>query len=154
MRVRIENIDEEKLDIISEKIAKCLFKGAFIALYGDLGSGKTTFTYHVAKHLGIDDVQSPTFTIVREHKGDMELFHFDAYRLSSSDELYDIGYDDYMNRGGIIFMEWCELVSDAIPEDRLEVHIYGSGDMNRLMEFVSFGKKYDEMLLNSEVDKL
>ena len=110
MELTLENISEQDTARIGKSMAPLLFPGAFIALFGDLGSGKTTFTKAVAEGLGIDNIQSPTFTIVREHGGRLSLLHFDAYRLSSEDELYAIGFDDYLSRPAVIIMEWCENV--------------------------------------------
>ena len=104
MELTLENISEQDTARIGKSIAPLLFPGAFIALFGDLGSGKTTFTKAVAEGLGIDNIQSPTFTIVREHGGRLSLLHFDAYRLSSEDELYAIGFDDYLSRPAVIIM--------------------------------------------------
>ena len=113
--------------------------GEFIALFGSLGAGKTTLTKSIAGALGISRVQSPTFTIVREYNGRLPLLHFDAYRLSSSDELYAIGYDDYLARKSVIIMEWPENVMDALPDDRLEIHIEGSGADSRRMRLKACG---------------
>lgn len=125
-------------------LAPLLFKGAFIALYGDLGSGKTTFTRGIASGLGIDDIMSPTFMIVREH-ADI-LFHFDAYRLLSPDELYDIGFLDYLDRGGIIVMEWPENVAEALPAERMDITIEGSGDSPRFFCMIPHGERYKALL--------
>lgn len=97
--------------------------GTIIAYYGDLGAGKTAFTRGLARGLGIlDRVTSPTFTIVNEYEGRLPLFHFDMYRLGSSDDLYDIGWDDYLERGGVIAIEWSERVSDIL-DDAVEINI-------------------------------
>jgi len=101
---------------IGAALAKCLSPGAVIAYRGDLGAGKTAFTRGLARGLGIDEsVTSPTYTIVNEYlSGRMPLFHFDMYRLGSSDELFDIGWDDYLERGGVCAVEWSENVADAM----------------------------------------
>ena len=96
---------------------------------------------------GIQDIQSPTFTIVREHReGRLPLFHFDAYRLESSEELYAIGYDDYLSEAGVFVMEWCENVPDALPAQRLEIHLSGSGLMPRSADIYAFGGRYASIL--------
>ena len=146
MELTLENISEQDTARIGKSMAPLLFPGAFIALFGDLGSGKTTFTKAVAEGLGIDNIQSPTFTIVREHGGRLPLLHFDAYRLGGEDELYAIGFDEYMARGGAIIMEWCENVEDALPCDRLEIHIQGSGEEPRSMRIAASGAAH-EMLM-------
>lgn len=104
-------------------LAGRLSPGAVIAFTGDLGAGKTAFTRGLARGLGITDrVTSPTFTIVNEYEGGrMPLFHFDMYRLGSSDELFDIGWEDYLARGGVCAVEWSERVEEALPEDAVTV---------------------------------
>lgn len=108
-------------EALGERLAARLTGGEMIAYTGDLGAGKTAFTRGLARGLGITDrVTSPTFTIVNEYEGGcLPLFHFDMYRLSSSDELYDIGWEDYLARGGVCAVEWSEIVSDALEENEL-----------------------------------
>lgn len=108
-------------EALGERLAARLTGGEVIAYTGDLGAGKTAFTRGLARGLGITDrVTSPTFTIVNEYEGGrLPLFHFDMYRLSSSDELYDIGWEDYLVRGGVCAVEWSEIVSDALEENEL-----------------------------------
>ncbi len=109
---------------LGERLAKRLRPGAVIAFTGALGMGKTAFTRGLARGLGCHGrVTSPTFTIVNEYEGTLPLFHFDMYRLSSSDELYDIGWDDYLTRGGVCAVEWSERVADALPPDAVSVDI-------------------------------
>ena len=110
---------------LGARLAKALKPGAVVAFTGDLGAGKTAFTRGIARGLGIGDrVTSPTFAIVNEYEGGrLPLFHFDMYRLTSSDELFDIGWDDYLARGGVCAVEWSERVSDALPEDTIFVDI-------------------------------
>ncbi len=96
----------------------------YVALYGDLGVGKTAFVRGVASVLCPGAaVRSPTFALVHEHKGKLPLFHFDMYRITDEDDLYSIGYDDYLLRGGVILVEWSENIPFALPEDYLRVTI-------------------------------
>lgn len=141
-----ENLTLEKLGELAKSVSGKLFPGAFIAMFGDLGAGKTTFTKSLAEGLGISDIQSPTFTIVREHMGTLPLFHFDAYRLADESELYAIGFDDYLSRNGVVVMEWCENVPYALPNERLEIHLVGSGMEKRTARLIPHGEKYSEML--------
>ena len=103
-------------EALGERLAKALRGGEVIAYTGDLGAGKTAFTRGLARGLGITGrVTSPTFTIVNEYEGGrLPLFHFDMYRLSSSDELYEIGWEDYLARGGVCAVEWSERVEEAL----------------------------------------
>ena len=108
----------EQTELIGKKLAELLRPGDVIAYYGDLGAGKTAFTRGLAAGLGIREaVTSPTYTIVNEYlSGRMPLFHFDMYRLSSSEELFDIGWEDYLARGGVCAVEWSENVEDALTD--------------------------------------
>ena len=114
---------------VGEALAKVLVPGAVIAYRGDLGAGKTAFTRGLARGLGANEqVTSPTYTIVNEYlSGRMPLFHFDMYRLGSADELFDIGWDDYLDRGGVCAVEWSENVEDAL-EDPIVVNIEKLGE--------------------------
>lgn len=109
----------EETEQLGERLAGLLRPGDVIAYYGDLGAGKTAFTRGIARGLGITEaVTSPTYTIVNEYLcGKMPLFHFDMYRLESSDELFDIGWEDYLSRGGVCAVEWSEKVDDALEPD-------------------------------------
>lgn len=130
-----------------QTVAKELFPGAFIAMFGDLGAGKTTFVRGIAAELQIDDIASPTFTIVRSHRGSaLSLDHFDAYRLENFDELFVIGYQDYLDSESVIVMEWCENVPEALPRERLELHLSGSGSEPRSVEALAFGERYEDLL--------
>ncbi len=117
---------------LGERLGKVLQPGTVLAYRGDLGAGKTAFTRGVARGLGCTDtVTSPTYTIVNEYlSGRMPLFHFDMYRLKSSDDLWDIGWEDYLERGGVCCVEWSENVADAM-EDAITVTIEKTGEESR-----------------------
>ena len=108
----------EETEVIGAKLAEQLIPGTVIAYRGDLGAGKTAFTRGLARGLGCaEQVTSPTYTIVNEYlSGRMPLFHFDMYRLHSADDLFDIGWDDYLERGGVCAVEWSENVAEAMEE--------------------------------------
>ena len=109
---------EEETEQLGERLGQALSPGAVVAYTGGLGMGKTAFTRGLARGLGCTErVTSPTFTLVNEYPGRIPLFHFDVYRLSGSDALYDIGWDDYLDRGGVCAVEWSENIADALPED-------------------------------------
>ena len=113
---------EEETEESGEKLASELPCGSIVALCGDLGSGKTAFVRGMARGLGINDpVSSPTFTVVNEYAGNKELFHFDLYRLAGEDELFDIGWEDYLSRGGICAVEWSEKAAGAFPGNETRV---------------------------------
>ena len=123
---------EKDTEEIGAAFAEGLVGGSVVAMYGDLGAGKTAFVRGMARGLGLDaHVNSPTFTIVNEYPGERELIHFDMYRLSSSDELFDIGWEDYLSRGAICAVEWSENVEDAFFGDEYNVTIEKTGDSSR-----------------------
>ena len=109
---------------IGQRLGQALRGGTVVAYLGGLGMGKTVFTRGLARGIGCQDrVTSPTFTIVNEYEGRLPLFHFDMYRLPDSDALFDIGWEDYLDRGGVCAVEWSENVSDALPDDTVYVTI-------------------------------
>ena len=109
----------EETEKIAFEIAKGFSNGGIITLDGDLGAGKTAFVRGFAKGLGItDNVVSPTFTIVNEYlHGDIPVFHFDVYRIGSVDEMYDIGWEDYLSRGGVVLVEWAVNIKELFEEE-------------------------------------
>ena len=122
----------EQTEEVGAALSKVLSPGTVIAYRGDLGAGKTAFTRGLARGLGVTDpVTSPTYTIVNEYLGGrMPLFHFDMYRLHSADDLWDIGWEDYLERGGICAVEWSENVADAM-EDAITDTIEKLGEDSR-----------------------
>ena len=125
----------QETEAIGEELAQKLRGGDVLAFTGSLGMGKTAFTRGLARGLGCRGrVTSPTFTIVNEYEGRTPLFHFDMYRLGSSDELFDIGWEDYLTRGGVCAVEWSEQVSGALPEDAVWVNIArGDNENDRII---------------------
>ena len=123
---------EAETEALGEKLARSLPEhGVVIAMYGELGAGKTAFVRGLARGLEVDGaVTSPTFTIVNELYGKRDLFHFDMYRLGSADELFDIGWEDYLDRGGVCAVEWSENVAEAIEDDAVRVDIARGEDEN------------------------
>ena len=122
----------EETEKIGEALAKSLQPGTVLAYRGDLGAGKTAFTRGLARGLGCKEtVTSPTYTIVNEYLGGrLPLFHFDMYRLASSDDLWDIGWEDYLEREGVCAVEWSENVADAM-ENAVTVTIEKLGENTR-----------------------
>ena len=121
---------------VGRRLAEKLDAGSVIAFTGDLGAGKTAFTGGLAEGLGVTDrVTSPTFNLVNEYEGGrIPLFHFDLYRLDSADDLFDIGWEDYLARGGVCAVEWSERAEEALEGDVIRVHIArGSDDNSRVI---------------------
>ena len=123
-------------EALGERLGPRLSAGAVVAFTGDLGAGKTAFVSGMARGLGIEErVTSPTFTIVNEYEGGrLPLFHFDMYRLEGADELFHIGWEDYLARGGVCAVEWSENVAEAIEPGAVRVDIRrGEGDDDRIV---------------------
>ena len=131
---------------LGEKLAEKLTPGAVLAYRGELGAGKTAFTRGLARGLGYTDpVTSPTYTIVNEYLGGrLPLFHFDMYRLSSAEDLWDIGWEDYLDRGGVCAVEWSENVAEALP-DAITVTIRKVDDTTR--QITVEGADYEDLSL-------
>ena len=125
----------EETEAIGAALGKIATPGTVIAYRGDLGAGKTAFTRGLARGLGYTEpVTSPTYTIVNEYLGGrLPLFHFDMYRLASSDDLWDIGWDDYLDRNGVCAVEWSENVADAL-EGAILITIHKTGENSRRIE--------------------
>ena len=125
----------EETEAVGAALGKILMPGTVIAYRGDLGAGKTAFTRGLARGLGYaEPVTSPTYTIVNEYLGGrLPLFHFDMYRLASSDDLWDIGWDDYLDRSGVCAVEWSENVEDAL-EGAILITIHKTGETSRRIE--------------------
>ena len=124
--------NEYDTEELGRRFAAALPGGTVVAMYGDLGAGKTAFVRGMARGMGLDcRVSSPTFTIVNEYLGERELIHFDMYRLSSADELFDIGWEDYLSRGAVCAVEWSENVEDAFFGDEVRVTIEKLSDTER-----------------------
>ena len=113
---------EAETQKIGYELAKELQKGDVIAFFGDLGAGKTAFTKGVCSYFGIEDVNSPTFTIVNEYCGDMPIYHFDAYRIDSQSWI-DGGFDEYLYNEGVCIIEWAENLDHILPENTFKITI-------------------------------
>lgn len=148
MAISLKSGSTAQTEALGAQLAANFFPGAFVALYGELGAGKTALARGIGKGLGTTDVTSPTFTIVQEHECRLPLFHFDAYRLKDERELLDIGFEDYLLSGGVILMEWPERVPGLLPAERLDITIAGSADELRDIQLRPYGKRY-ELLLQS-----
>jgi len=134
----------------TEKLGRTLFKAlpvpSFVALYGGLGAGKTALVRGMGAEAGTLEVRSPTFTIVHEYETQPKLIHFDAYRLSDAEELLAIGFEDYLAQHAILVLEWAERVPEALPDERLELHLTGSGDEPREIVLIPFGARYESVV--------
>jgi tRNA threonylcarbamoyladenosine biosynthesis protein TsaE len=122
--INIETRSFEETVEFGRKLGEIMGPGDIICLSGDLGTGKTALTNGIAKSLGITSyITSPTFTLVNEYEGRLPLYHFDVYRIADPDEMFDIGFDEYINGGGITIIEWGEQISEILPEEIIRVNI-------------------------------
>jgi tRNA threonylcarbamoyladenosine biosynthesis protein TsaE len=143
-KIYLEN--EEQTREIGFKLGQLVTPKSVVCLIGDLGAGKTTMTQSLAKSLEVDDyITSPTFTIVNEYEGKMPLYHFDVYRIGSSDEMYDIGFDEYINGDGVCIIEWANLIEDILPDEYLYIEM-NYKETGREMILTPKGEKYEEIV--------
>lgn len=123
----------KELDNLALKIGSILQNGDCLALIGNMGTGKTTFTKNICKYLGVlENVKSPTFTYVIEYNsGKIPVYHFDVYRLEDSSEIYDIGYEDYLGDNGVAIIEWADKILDELPDDTIFIEFDYNDDNSR-----------------------
>ncbi len=134
---------EKETEQVGAVLASRLRAGDVVAMSGDLGAGKTVFIRGLARGLGVTRrVTSPTYTIVNEYDGKLPLYHFDMYRLSGPDEFYDIGWDDYLKRGGVCAVEWSERAEGLLPENTVYVCIAAQDETRRTIEIT--GREMEE----------
>ena len=136
----------EEMESLGARFAAKAEAPCFVALYGDLGAGKTVFVRGAAQALGAGEVTSPTFNIVHEYDTVPKLYHFDAYRLADGAALMDLGFEEYSKSSALIFMEWAELVEEALPRERINVTIMGSGEGQRRVTLQPVGERYERMV--------
>lgn len=142
----IQTHSPEETQDLGERIGRVLEPGIVLALMGELGAGKTTLTKGIARGLGVSDlIHSPTFNLIHEHYGRIPVYHFDLYRLTSPEQLEDIGYEDYFYGEGTAIVEWPEKVLDMLPPDHLEIRITG-GDDTRSLEIIATGPESEAIL--------
>jgi tRNA threonylcarbamoyladenosine biosynthesis protein TsaE len=135
------------------KFAECLKTGDIVVISGELGTGKTTFVKNAANALGVkENVKSPTFNIVSEYNSSKgKLIHYDVYRLSCSEEIYDTGFEDYLDSNSIIFIEWGEMIESELPEEYIKVEMEYSGEETRMLRICVPGNEKREEELNENV---
>lgn len=151
MIIKASNLQDT--DKIGKIIGGSLKGGTVICLEGDLGAGKTTLTQSIAKGLEIHDyVTSPTFTIIKEYNGRLNLYHMDAYRLDSEDEMYDLGYDEYINSDGVCIIEWASKIKGLIPKSAINITInINYENNNRELDINGEGEQFN--IIKEELQK-
>ncbi len=132
MKIKVNNLqDTEKIGKI---ISRCLEKGTVLCLDGDLGAGKTAITQFIAKEFGVKEyITSPTFNIIKEYEGRLPFYHMDVYRIESEDDMYDLGYDEYIYSEGVTVIEWSENIRTILPDERIDIKIDRIDDNKRIM---------------------
>ena len=135
----IKSGNEMETAAIAENFIKSVIPGDVIILNGNLGAGKTFFIKSALRTLGINNVNSPTFAIVNEYSDDYKFYHFDFYRINGINELFDIGFNDYLNDSeAVIFIEWGSLIPEILPHKRIEINIEIEGDFSREIKFLKY----------------
>lgn len=125
---------------LAENLESEKFPNMVICLNGDLGSGKTVFTKGFAGAMGIDEITSPTFTIIKEYLGELPLYHMDVYRTDGKIE--GLGLEEYFDKGGVTIIEWSEMIEDYLPSERLDINIKITGENSRTIIVTPYGEKY------------
>lgn len=147
MSITIHTHNAEQTRQLGATLAQALQPGDVIWLRGELGAGKTTLAQGIARGLGVNEpVISPTFTLIREHRGRLPFFHADAYRLEGAEQAADLGLQEYFERGGVFAIEWAEHIAEALPEERLDVLLEGGMDENRRITLTAYGERYEQRL--------
>ena len=145
MDYKITTHSEEDTIEIAQNIESEKFPNMVICLIGDLGSGKTIFTKGFAEALGIDEnITSPTFNIIKEYTcGESNLYHMDLYRLDG--DVRNLGIEEYYEKGGVVIIEWADMIEDYLPEERLEIRFKIVDEDTRVLLFKPYGTKYEEL---------
>ena len=124
MMKEFKTFSQEETIEIGKALGRLLNTGDIVCINGDLGTGKTVFTNGIAKSLGIKEhITSPTFTIVNEYSGRVPFYHFDVYRISDSEEMFEIGFEEYLYGEGIVVIEWADIIKDILPTEVIQVTI-------------------------------
>ncbi|MFV0394834.1 MAG: tRNA (adenosine(37)-N6)-threonylcarbamoyltransferase complex ATPase subunit type 1 TsaE [Coprobacillaceae bacterium] len=135
---------EEETISLGERLGTLLSPNSLLTLSGDLGAGKTTFTKGIGKGLGIVKIiNSPTFTILKQYQGRLNLSHFDAYRLEGQDD--DLGFEEIFESDDVCVVEWANFIADILPTERLEIEINKMDETSRKFVFTAIGKKYEQI---------
>lgn len=131
MKTAFHSHSSKETENFGSQLAKSLNPGDVVALFGDLGAGKTAFTRGLAKGVGFDgEVSSPTFALVHEYPGNIPIYHFDMYRITTWDDLYSTGFFDYLDMGGILVIEWSENIENCLPDGTIRVSITKNDNEN------------------------
>ncbi len=137
---------ERDTENLGRSLLRLLPVPSFVALYGELGAGKTALVRGMGEEAGTNEVRSPTFTIVHEYPTEPRIVHIDAYRLTDAEELFAAGFEEYLAQNSLLVLEWAERVPEALPNERLEISIDGSGDEARTITLTPVGERYESVV--------
>ncbi len=140
---KVTTYSEEETLAVAQNIESEKFPNMIITLNGDLGSGKTVFAKGLAHAMGIDSVTSPTFNIVKEYEGELPLYHMDLYRVENN--IDNLGLEEYFTKGGIVVIEWADMIKEYLPKERLDVKIKIIDENTRVLIFIPHGEKYEQL---------
>ena len=144
MEYKVTTKNEMDTIEIAQNFESEKFPNMIICLDGELGSRKTVFTKGIANALGVkESITSPTFTIIKEYDGELPLYHMDVYRLNGSVE--GTGIEEYFHKGGVVVIEWADMIHDILPEERLDIKFKVVGENSRVLILKPHGKKYEEL---------
>lgn len=151
MRIALTTISAEETTALGERLGRLLGPGDVVALFGDLGAGKTTLTKGIAVGLGLAaDIHSPTFTLIHEHPGAVPLYHVDLYRLSSEEEVETLGLEEYIYSDGVTIIEWADRMKSILPKDRLDITLRMQGDTERELTFETVSERVGKIISDLE----
>lgn len=147
MKEIITNSPDETF-ILGEKVGRLVKPGMVLCLSGEMGAGKTAMTQGIVKGAGVEDyVTSPTYTIVNEYRGQIPIYHFDVFRIEDIEELYEIGFDEYLDGEGVVIIEWASHIKEILPQEYLWIFIEkGKNFANRILTFTAKGKSYEDLI--------
>ena len=144
MEYKITTHNERETIELAQNFESEKFPNMIICLDGELGSGKTVFTKGIANALGIQEsITSPTFTIIKEYEGELPLYHMDVYRLNG--DVDGTGIEEYFTKGGVVVIEWADMIKDILPKERLEIKFRVAGENKRVLILKPYGQKYEEL---------
>ena len=145
MEYKITTNSEQDTIVLAQNFESEKFENMIICLIGELGSGKTIFTKGFASGLGIEEnITSPTFNIIKEYtSGEMNLYHMDVYRLEG--DTSELGLEDYLNKDGVVIIEWADMIASELPEERLEIKFKITGEEKRSLTITPYGEKYEDL---------
>ena len=144
MEYKITTHNERETIELAQNFESEKFPNMIICLDGELGSGKTVFTKGIANALGIQEsITSPTFTIINEYEGELPLYHMDVYRLNG--DVDGTGIEEYFTKGGVVVIEWADMIKDILPKERLEIKFRVAGENTRVLILKPYGQKYEDL---------